>query len=136
MLQKVLKGDPQVHAQAEEKPVRPTMPAALTSAVLLVVGVLFALADLAEEFKPRVEVLDALAGLTIGAFVVERLLTFAPPILAHGARGNEKTEALQKQRIKQRAADIAFLRVGYGALLGGLFVMATDLRAVKVLSPE
>ena len=136
MLAKVLKGEAS-STQAEQKPVKPTAPAAITSFVLAVIGVLLALLfDAGDEFKPRVETLDALAGLAIGAFIVERLLTFAPPILAHGARGNSETAAQREERIKKRSADIAFLRVGYGTLFGGLFVMVTDLRAVKVLSPE
>jgi hypothetical protein len=136
MLKSVLKGEASNAAQAEQKPVKPTVPAAITSFVLAGIGLLLALRDAGDEFKPRVETLDALAGLVIGAFVVERLLTFAPPILAHGARGNSATAAQREERIKQRSADISFLRVGYGVFFGGLFVMVTDLRAVKVLSPE
>jgi hypothetical protein len=133
----VLKGNGTAAEQAEQKPVKPSAPAAIMSFALAATGVVLALlVDAGDGFTPRVETLDTLAGLAIGAFVVERLLTFAPPILAYGARGNSKTAAEREERIKKRSADIAFLRVGYGALFGGLFVMLTDLRAVKVLSPE
>jgi hypothetical protein len=143
MLASVLKGQAAgagagkaAEVAAEDKPAKPTVLAAITSLVLLAVGVLVALLDKGDEFTPRVETLDALAGLAIGAFVVDRLLTFAPPILASGARGNGETPDQLKARIKQRAADVAFLRVGYGALFGGIFVMLTDLRAVKVLTED
>src|SRR5688572_23577206 len=58
-----------------------------------------------DGFTPRVPTLDALAGLVIAAFAVDRLLTFIPPVVAD----NEPN---------QRARDIDTLRWGWGAALG------------------
>jgi hypothetical protein len=101
----------------------PTRDAAIVSFVFVLVGVLAGvLIDLGDGFTPRVETLDALAGLSIGAFIVDRLLTFVPPV---GAADDPK----------QRMTDLTVLRLGYGALLGAIFVMLTDLRAVHALTP-
>jgi hypothetical protein len=138
LTQKVLEGEAP-DASAGQRPVKPTASAVAVAALALVAGVLLAwLADLGDQFTPRVKTLDALAGLTIGAFAVERLLNFVPPIRAYGARGNKApdTDKDRELRIKQRSADVAFVRVGFGVLLGGLFVAVTDLRAVKVLTEE
>jgi hypothetical protein len=93
---------------------------------LLIGGVLFgAFVDLGDGFTPRVETLDALAGLAAGAFLVDRLLTFIPPL----GTGSDRSPA-------QRTADLDFLRIGYGAVVGALFVSFTDLRAVAALTSE
>jgi hypothetical protein len=76
-------------------------------------------------FVPRVETIDALAGLAAGAFLVDRLLTFIPPL---GTGANRTPE--------QRTADLDFLRIGYGAVVGALFVSLTDLRAIAALTGE
>ena len=55
-----------------------------------------------DGFTPRVPTLDALAGLVVAAFAVDRLLTFIPPILADA-------------KPDQRARDIDALRWGWGA---------------------
>jgi hypothetical protein len=103
---------------------RPSGPAIVTSAILVAGSLLLAgLLDLGDGFKPIVPTVDALAGLAVGAFIVDRLLTFVPPFAA--AKGPE-----------QRAADLKMLRLGYGSLLGMAFVVLTDLRAVQVLSNE
>jgi len=101
----------------------PSPRAARVAVGLLVVAVaLAALGDEGAGFVPRVATLDALAGLAIGAFVVDRLLTFVPPVGAAPER-------------KQRATDLAVLRLGYGAFVAALFVVLTDLRAVQALAP-
>ncbi len=103
---------------------RPSLVAGVISAALVLLSLLLAgLVDLGDGFKPIVPTVDALAGLAIGAFIVDRLLTFVPPF------GAEKTP-------EQRAKDLTLLRFGYGSLLGMLFVVLTDLRAVQVLSAE
>jgi hypothetical protein len=108
----------------QRDPVRPGPTAVGLTIVSVVVGLALAtLLDRGTGFTPRVESIDALAGLVIAAFVVDRLLTFVPPI------GAAKAPA-------QRAADLVSLRFGYGAIIGGLFVMLTDLRAVKALTDE
>src|SRR5512133_3499106 len=95
--------------------------------LLFLAGVMFgAFVDLGDgPFVPRVETIDALAGLAAGAFLVDRLLTFIPPL---GTGANRSP--------KQRTADLDFLRIGYGAVVGALFVSLTDLRAVAALTGE
>lgn len=95
--------------------------------IAAVVAVVLAMAlakflDLGQGFTPRVPTVDALAGLAVGAFMVDRLLTFVPPLFAAGGP-------------EQRTTDLRVLRFGYGALLGMVFVVLTDLRAVHALSP-
>jgi hypothetical protein len=138
LAQQVLTSEVPGSTPAQQKPAKPTPPAVVASIVMMVIGGVIAYASgLGEAFVPRVKTLDALAGLTVGAFVVERLLNFVPPIFAHGARTYPgETDTQYDERIRKRSADIAFLRVGYGALLGGVIVMVTDLRAIKVLIPE
>lgn len=54
--------------------------AAVLSLVLIAIAVLAtALIDTGDGFAPRVGTIDALAGLAVGAFAVDRLLTFVPP---------------------------------------------------------
>lgn len=78
------------------------------------------LIDSGDGFAPRVDTLDALAGLSIGAFIVDRLLTFVPPIVAaHDA--------------DKRAIDLTVLRLAWGAAIGALFVVLTNLQAVEAL---
>jgi len=102
----------------------PTSTAGAVSFVLVAIALLVAaLIDKGDGFTPRVDALDALAGLTFGAFIVDRLLTFVPPL------GAAKPPA-------QRTTDLTVLRIGYGALLGAIFVILTDLRAVHALSPD
>lgn len=110
----------------KDAPVKPSATAAITSiATTLIALAVATLIDAGEPFKARVETVDALAGLAIGAFIVDRLLTFVPP-----------GKAARKENAPQRSADIAFLRIGYGAVLGATFVVLTDLRAVRALTPE
>lgn len=75
-----------------------------------------------EEFKPRATTIDALAGLAIGAFFVDRLLTFVPVF------------GFVRKPPQERSADLDVLRLGYGALLGGIFVSITNLPAVRALT--
>jgi hypothetical protein len=97
-------------------------PAARLSGLLLLVAVLIAFVTKSGDgFAPRVETLDALAGLLVGAFVVDRLLTFIP---AWSAGENAETRTL----------DIDTLRWGWGALLGAGFVAITGLGAVAALT--
>ena len=92
--------------------------------VLVAVGVIAAvLAGKGDGFRPRVVTLDALAGITMGAFIVDRLLTFIPPAIA-------------RENAAQRAADLKLLRFGWGALFGAVFVSLTDLRIIQALTPE
>jgi hypothetical protein len=103
---------------------RPSLEAGVTSIALVLLSLLLAgLVDLGDGFKPIVPTVDALAGLAVGAFIVDRLLTFVPPL------GAAKTP-------EQRATDLTLLRFGYGSVLGMCFVVLTDLRAVQVLSGE
>ncbi len=95
--------------------------AALFLGICVLVAGLAALVDLGTEFHPRDKTIDALAGLAIGAFLIDRLLTFVP---VFGVRKDPK----------ERAADLDWLRLGWGALLAAIFVSLTDLRAVDVLS--
>jgi hypothetical protein len=74
-----------------------------------------------DGFSPRVPTLDALAGLAVAAFAVDRLLTFIPPLLAANKPG-------------ERARDIDTLRWGWGAALGAVFVWLTGLEAVAALT--
>src|SRR5450755_4249796 len=93
-------------------------PAALLSIGLLVIGVgIAALTKSGAGFTPRVPTIDALAGLAVAAFVVDRLVTFIPPVPASKVKGT-------------RQKDIDVLRWGWGALIGGLFVTATGLQGV------
>jgi hypothetical protein len=116
-------GTPRAVRESDKLP--PSGQAGLITVFLVGVSLLLAwIGDLGKEFTPRVETLDALAGLSIGAFLVDRMLTFVPPL------GATRTPPLQ------RAADLKILRLGYGALLGMIFVSLTDLRAVHVLTPD
>jgi hypothetical protein len=100
----------------------PSREAAGLSAFLLVAGlVLAAVAGDADGFAPRIATIDALAGLVVGAFVVDRLLTFIPAWMADDAAA-------------KRTRDIDMLRWGWGALLGGAFVAVTGLGAVAALT--
>jgi hypothetical protein len=102
--------------------VKPTPLAWALAAVLVVLSFLFVWKfHWSRGFQPRVESIDALAGLTIAAMVVDRLLTFIPPWGAH------ETPA-------QRAADLRILRLGYGAVVGAAFVSVTSLRAISALT--
>jgi hypothetical protein len=74
-----------------------------------------------DGFTPRVATIDALAGLVVGAFAVDRLLTFIPPKPA-----DDDPE--------KRARDIDSLRWGWGAALGAAFVWLTGLEAVAALT--
>jgi hypothetical protein len=64
-----------------------------------------------DGFAPRVPTLDALAGLVIAAFAVDRLLTFIPPFLARGtgrSRARHRLAALglgRRTRRRVRMAD-------------------------------
>jgi hypothetical protein len=73
------------------------------------------------DFVPRVSTLDGVAGLMVGAFLVDRLLTFVPPFFA-------------RARADDREKDIAALRIGFGVLLASAFVFITNLRAVEALT--
>ena len=100
---------------------RPSVAAMGLAFMLLGAAILAALlADGGEGFTPRVDTIDALAGLAIGAFIVDRLLTFVPPVVA-------------AHDVKQRAVDLTVLRFAWGAALGALFVVLTDLQAVEAL---
>lgn len=100
----------------------PTRPAAHMAAGAVSVGLVFAVAAGGNDgFGPRVPSIDALAGLTIGALFVDRLLTFVPPWVA-------------AEKPPQRQADLVLLRFGYGALLAALFVVVTGLGAVAPLT--
>jgi len=115
---------PTAPGAAPRHPARPSSGAAVLAVVLVAASVVVAaLIDLGQGFKPRVETLDALAGLSIGAFIVDRLLTFVPPF---GAAKDPQ----------QRSTDLTVLRLGYGAVLGAAFVVLTDLRAVEALTSE
>ena len=103
---------------------KPATRAVFVMLAMVAVSVVAALLDAkGAGFAPRVDAIDALAGLTIGAFVVDRLLTFVPPIGA-------------AREVKQRTLDLTVLRVGYGALIGAAFVMVTNLQAVQALTGE
>lgn len=108
----------------DDERVEPSSQARSTAFGLLVISLLVAVAfDLGGSFAPRVPTVDALAALTIGAFFVDRLLTFFPPT------------PLRKLPA-ERSADINMLRWGYGAALGAVFVICTDLRAVDALTGD
>jgi hypothetical protein len=114
--------DPTVPAAATEGDAPPSREAGGIAVGLVIASVLFAaLVDLGDGFTPRIETIDALAGLAIGALIVDRLLTFVPPL---GAKPDPK----------QREIDLTVLRLGYGAVLAAAFVSLTDLRAVKALT--
>jgi hypothetical protein len=102
---------------------RPGVGAALFAAVLLVVGCVIGMtAEFGSEgFAPRVKTIDALAGLTLGALFVDRLLTFVPVFLVRADPD-------------ERKIDLDYLRLGYGALIGGIFVSLTNLQAVEALA--
>lgn len=70
---------------------------------------------------PRVATVDGLAGLVVGAFLVDRLLTFMPPTLwaSHSPA--------------EREAAVAVLRFGWGAVIAAVFVAVTGLQAVQAL---
>jgi hypothetical protein len=68
-----------------------------SSAPLAVALVIAASVDLGDGFVLRVATIDALAGLTVAAFLVDRLLTFIPP----PCRG-------------ERAFDLNLMRFGFG----------------------
>jgi hypothetical protein len=133
----VLEGRPETDTAAAEEVVRPKGTAVVCTLVFLGIGIVLAalVGSKGNGFAPRVGAIDTLAGLVIGAFIVDRLLTFAYPIGAAGGGSASDAEDVRKLRIKQRSTDIAFLRVGFGAALGGLFVLLTNLQAIKVLAP-
>jgi hypothetical protein len=93
----------------------------LSLGLLIVAIALAVLLDKGDGFTPRVETIDALAGLAVGAFCVDRLLTFIPAWSA-----DKKADV--------RTADIDTLRWGWGALLGAGFVGITGLGAVAALT--
>jgi hypothetical protein len=108
--------------------VRPSRKVGIAAAAMVPIAALVAgfaeklgLMEAGDGFKPRVETVDEFAGLVIGAFFVDRLVTFAWPTLA-------------RRNPAERDADLDVVRVGWGALFGAVFVMATDLRAVAALS--
>jgi hypothetical protein len=106
----------------EEGP--PSNSAGILAFILVGVSLIVAYAvDLGEGFTPRVETIDALAGLAIMALIVDRLLTFVPPWGAAGPAA-------------QREIDLTVLRLGYGAFLGAALVILTDLRAVQALTSD
>lgn len=108
----------------DEPRVQPSAPAFRLSIVLVLASAVAAGAlDGGGAFKPRVPTVDALAGLFVGAFFVDRLLTFVPPSPLRATPA-------------ERAADVNILRWGYGAVLGALFVILTDLRAVDALAGD
>jgi hypothetical protein len=119
--------------QAESSPpakswmgVRSTLdvrPAAVLSIFLLALAVVATvLISAGNGFVPRVGTIDALAGLVVGAFAVDRLLTFIPASSAHGSDPDT------------RALDVDTLRWGWGALLGAVFVAVTGLEAVAAMT--
>jgi len=83
-------------------------------ALVLIAVVATALLDTGERFTPRVDIIDALAGLAVGAFAVDRLQTFVPPW-----RVNADPD--------KRARDIDTLRWGWGALHGAVLLALTGL---------
>jgi len=103
--------------------VGPHRRALAASAALVVIGCLVGAFFPGGEdvFAPRVKTIDALAGLGVGAFFVDRLVTFLPVFAV-------------RETPDERTADIDVLRLGYGALLGGLFVAITNLPAVGSLT--
>ena len=97
-------------------------PAAGLSMVLVIIATLVTvIVSGGDGFTPRIPTVDALAGLVIAAFAVDRLLTFIPPLLAH-------------DEPDQRTRDIDALRWGWGAALGAVFVWLTGLEAVAALT--
>ncbi len=109
-------------ATADDHPA-PGGNATAAAIVLALAAVLFAaFVDLsADVFKPRVPTVDVLAGLFVGAFFVDRVLTFMPPLFV-------------RKPAAERASDLAILRMGFGAAIGAIFVSLTDLRAVETLT--
>jgi hypothetical protein len=93
-----------------------------TFAALAVATLIAAFGDKGDGFLPRVPTIDALAGLTAAAFLVDRLLTFVPPF------------GLVDKKPAQRAADLDVLRLGFGAIIAALFVAVTGLEAVQALT--
>ena len=75
------------------------------------------LIDTGDGFTPSVDTIDALAGLAVGAFIVDRLLAFVPPV---GAAHD----------VDQRAVDLSTLRFPYRAAIGALFVVVTRDMAI------
>jgi hypothetical protein len=67
-----------------------------------------------EPFTPRVDMIDALARLAVGAFAVDRLLILVPP------RRVDADPA-------ESACDLDTLRSSWGALLGAVFLALTGL---------
>jgi hypothetical protein len=92
-----------------------------SAGLVLVAIVVTALQTTGDGFAPRVATIDALAGLAIGAFCVDRLVTFIP---AWSAAADPDT----------RKTDIGTLRWGWGALLGAVFVAITGIGAVNALT--
>ncbi len=101
-------------------------------------------------FTPRVATVDGLAGLVVGAFLVDRLLTFLPPTVSRYRDGLQLSRWMSFPGIRmitgkqpatdrtdrtpeEREAAIAVLRIGWGAVLGAAFVGITGLRAVQAL---
>jgi hypothetical protein len=85
-------------------------------------------------FTPRNDAIDGLAGLAIGAFVVDRLLPFIPPWSATKVKG--LTGEARKTAVEGRKIDIESLRWGFGAVLGLAFVALTGLGAVEALTGQ
>jgi hypothetical protein len=109
-------------APPQPLPIRPSDGAYVVTALLVGVAIVLALVDgEGDGFLPRVATIDALAGLTLAAFLVDRLLTFVPPLGARKA-GDE------------RDADLGLLRFGYGAVIASAFVALTNMQAVQALT--
>jgi hypothetical protein len=104
------------------KPGRPHAPAWELALALVIGSVLFAaFVHWSKGFIPRVKTIDALAGLTIAALIVDRLLTFVPPIKV-------------RDKPAEREADLRVLRLGFGAAIGAALVSVTNLKAVSALT--
>jgi len=93
----------------------------VSAGLVAIAIVLTALVTTGDGFAPRVATIDALAGLTIGAFCVDRLVTFIP---AWSAADDPAV----------RKVDLDTLRWGWGALLGAAFVAITGIGAVNALT--
>lgn len=97
----------------------------LFAALLVAVSVAAAMfTSTGDGFKPRIATVDGLAGLVVGAFLVDRLLTFLPPTI-------RKTRTPE-----EREAGVAVLRWGWGSVFGAGFVLATGLGGAQALAGD
>lgn len=110
-------------AEAEEQP----LPSLVIAAIAVLVGSVLAAAFVPHAidfeptaFAPRVKALDAAAGLVIGAFFVDRLLTFIPPVVV-------------REPPNERLADLGILRIIWGLIVATFFVLLTNLQAAHTL---